>query len=106
MEVLREEVKLDHSLSEEELQVSKNQQSQALMLLQQQQQMNQVLLSLIEKIVAEKLEQFIYQFILVRCLLIYILKGCNTVLLFKRSLFVLKCLHMSCLVALTPMGNV
>ena len=49
MGVLREEAKLDHSLSEEELQISKNQQSKALMLLQQQQQMNQ----------AEKLEQFI-----------------------------------------------
>ena len=54
MEVLREKAKLDRSLSEEELQLSKNQQSQALMLLQQQQQMNQVLLSLMEKIVEKQ----------------------------------------------------
>ena len=60
MEVLREEAKLDHSLSEEELQLSKNQQSQALMLLQQQQQMIQVLLSLIEKIV-EKQKNFYFK---------------------------------------------
>ena len=54
MEILREEAKLDHSLSEEGLQLSKDQQSQTLMLLQQQQQMNQVLLSLIEKIMEKQ----------------------------------------------------
>ena len=57
---------------------------------------------------AEKLEQFIYRFTPVRCLLISILKGCNTVFLlnFKIRLLILKCLHMSCLVALAPMGKV
>ena len=54
MEILREEAKLDHSLSEEELQLSKDQQSQTLMLLQQQQQINQVLLSLIAKMVEKQ----------------------------------------------------
>ena len=54
MEFLREEAKLDHSLSVEELQLSKDQQSQTLMLLQQQQQMNQALLSLIEKMVEKQ----------------------------------------------------
>ena len=54
VEFLREEAKLDHSLSEEELQLSKDQQSQTLMLLQQQQQINQVLLSLIAKMVEKQ----------------------------------------------------
>ena len=49
VEFLREKAKLDHSLREEELQLRKDQQSQTLVLLQQQQQMNQVLLSLMEK---------------------------------------------------------
>ena len=70
VEFLREKAKLDHSLREEELQLRKDQQSQTLVLLQQQ-QMNQVLLSLMEK--AEKLEQFIYQFTSVCCFLISIL---------------------------------
>ena len=54
VEFLREEAKLDHSLSEEELQLSKDQQSQTLMLLQEQQQINQVLLSLMEKMVEKQ----------------------------------------------------
>ena len=110
VEFLREKAKLDHSLREEELQLRKDRQSQTLVLLQQQQQMNEVLLSLMEKMVEKqkKLEQFIYRFTPVRCLLISILKGCNTVFLlnFKRRLLILKCLHMSCLVALALMGKV
>ena len=49
VECLGEEAKLDHSLREEELQLRRDHQSQTLVLLQQQQQMNQVLLSLMEK---------------------------------------------------------
>ena len=75
VEFLREKAKLDRSLREEELQLRKDQQSQTLVLLQQQQQMNQVLLSLMEKMVEKqkKIEQFIYQFTSVRCFLISIL---------------------------------
>ena len=51
VEFLREKAKLDHSLREEKLQLRKDQQSQTLVLLQQQRQMNQVLLSLMEKMV-------------------------------------------------------
>ena len=107
VEFLREKAKLDHSLREEELQFRKDQQSRTLVLLQQQQQINQCLLSLMEKNggKAEKLEQFIYQFTSVRCFLISVLKGCNTVFLLKRRLLMLKCLHMSCLVALASMGK-
>ena len=54
VEFLREKAKLDHSLREEELQLRKDQQSQTLLLLQQQQQMNQVLLSLMEKMVEKQ----------------------------------------------------
>ena len=54
VEFLREKAKLDHSLREEELQLRKDQQSQTLVLLQQQQQMNQVLLSLMEKMVEKQ----------------------------------------------------
>ena len=54
VEFLREKSKLDHSLREEELQLRKDQQSQTLVLLQQQQQMNQVLLSLMEKMVEKQ----------------------------------------------------
>ena len=49
VEFLRDKAKLDHSLREEELQLRRDQQSQTLVLLQQQQQINQVLLSLMEK---------------------------------------------------------
>ena len=49
VECLGDEAKLDHSLREEELQLRRDHQSQTLVLLQQQQQMNQVLLSLMEK---------------------------------------------------------
>ena len=49
VECLGEAAKLDHSLREEELQLRRDHQSQTLVLLQQQQQMNQVLLSLMEK---------------------------------------------------------
>ena len=49
VEFLREKAKLEHSLREEELQLRKDQQSQTLLILQQQQQMNQALLTLIEK---------------------------------------------------------
>ena len=68
VEFFREKAKLDHSLREEELQLRKDQQSQTLVLLQQQRQINQVLLSLMEKNgrKAEKIEQFIYQFTSVR----------------------------------------
>ena len=54
---------------------------QTLVLLQQQHQINQFLLSLMEKTVEKqkKIEQFIYQFTSVRCFFISILKGCNTV---------------------------
>ena len=49
--------------------------------------MNQVLLSLIEKNGGKvvKLELFIYHFISVRCLLISILQGCNTVFQFQEK---------------------
>ena len=88
VEFLREKGQLDHSLREEELQLRKDQQSQTLVLLQEQQQINQVLLSLMEKMVEKqkkKIEQFIYQFTSVRCFLISILKGCNTVFLPKQK---------------------
>ena len=87
VEFLREKGQLDHSLREEELQLRKDQQSQTLVLLQQQQQINQVLLSLMEKMVEKqkKIEQFIYQFTSVRCFFISILKGCNTVFLHKQK---------------------
>ena len=54
VEFLREKAKLDNSLKEEELQLRKDQQIQTLVLLQQQQQMNQVLLSLMEKMVEKQ----------------------------------------------------
>ena len=54
VEFLREKAKLDHSLREEELQLRKDQQSQTLVLLQEQQQINQVLLSLMEKMVEKQ----------------------------------------------------
>ena len=54
---------------------------QTLVLLQQQQQINQILLSLMEKTAEKqkKIAQFIYQFTSVRCFLISISKRCNTV---------------------------
>ena len=54
VEFLREKAKLDHSPREEELQLRKDQQSQTLVLWQQQQEMNQVLLSLMEKMVEKQ----------------------------------------------------
>ena len=54
VEFLKGKGKLDHSLKEEELQLRKDQQSQTLVLLQQQQQMNQLLLSMVEKMVEIK----------------------------------------------------
>ena len=60
VEFLREKAKLEHSLREEELQLRKDQQSQTLVILQQQQQMNQALLTLMEKILPkERNELFI-----------------------------------------------
>ena len=97
VEFLREKGQLDHSLREEELQLRKDQQSQTLVLLQEQQQINQVLLSLMEKMVEKqkkKIEQFIYQFTSV---LISILKGCNTVFLPKQKFVDIKVFYI-CLV--------
>ena len=60
VEVLREKAKLEHSLREKELQLTKDQQSQTLLILQQKQQMNQALLTLMEKILPkERNELFI-----------------------------------------------
>ena len=53
VEFLREKAELDHSLKEQELQLRKDQQSQTL-LIQQQQQMNQALLSLVDKMLSKE----------------------------------------------------
>ena len=97
VECLGEEAKLDHSLREEELQVRKDQQRQTLVLLQQQQQMNQVLLSLMEKWWKSRKIRTVHISVHISSLFFFIsiLKGCNTVFLLKRSLLILKCLHMS-----------
>ena len=54
VEVLREKAKLEHSLREKELQLRKDQQSQTLLILQQKQQMNQALLTLMEKMLPKE----------------------------------------------------
>jgi len=96
VECLGEEAKLDHSLREEELQLRKDHQSQTLVLLQQQQQMNQVLLSLMEKWWKSRKNRTVHRSVHISSLFfISILKGCNTVFLLNRSLLILKCLHMS-----------
>ena len=96
VECLGEEAKLDHSLREEELQLRRDHQSQTLVLLQQQQQMNQVLLSLMEKWWKSRKIRTVHISVHIGSLFfISILKGCNTVFLLKRSLLILKCLHMS-----------
>ena len=53
-EFLREKAKLKHILREEELKLRKDQQSQTLSISQQQQQMNQALLTLMEKMLPKE----------------------------------------------------
>ena len=105
VEFLRDKEKLDNSLREEELQLRRASKARHRCLCSTTNESSFTFSDGKNGGKAEKLEQFIYQFTSVRWFLISIWKGCNTVFLLKRSLLILKCLHMSCLIALAPMGK-